>query len=159
MKKEEQKKLEIVVMAVVFVLLAMALILKKRNSESLFVGDVKSEGEYVKLGELSEVKSLYSSFDEIKYISKDHKTYSLIEALNKNIVSIDYILEKGNTTNALNDGGSLIYSLDNGFVNKKVSIVKCHRIKDDDNNSYVEDVYILNFDPMSKIDSFDTICK
>lgn len=112
------------------------------GKEKLTVSNKVSNNNYVSIYTLSDNKKIYSEYTSVKYKSKD-----LNEALKNNLTTMDKLIKSSKRNSALNDGGTIIYYF------KNYDIVKCH--KTTDNNSYIEDYYIVS--DADKI--IDNLCK
>lgn len=92
-------------------------------------------------------KKIYSQYNEIKYITND-KEISLSEAIENGLINIENLMLVDNIISELNDGGSVLYKLNNVTIKPNVVLLKCHALDgytDDSQteNRYIEDIYFL----------------
>ena len=92
-------------------------------------------------------KKIYSQYNEIKYIAND-KEISLSEAIENGLINIENLMLVDNIISEFNDGGSVLYKLNNVTIKPNVVLLKCHALDgytDDSQteNRYIEDIYFL----------------
>ena len=92
-------------------------------------------------------KKIYSQYNEIKYIAND-KEISLSEAIENGLINIENLILVDNIISEFNDGGSVLYKLNNVTIKPNVVLLKCHALDgytDDSQieNRYIEDIYFL----------------
>lgn len=92
-------------------------------------------------------KKIYSQYNEIKYIT-NNKEISLSEAIENGLINIENLMLVDNIISELNDGGSVLYKLNNVTIKPNVVLLKCHALDgytDDSQteNRYIEDIYFL----------------
>lgn len=102
--------------------------------------------EFYIVGMLSN-KKIYSQYNEIKYIAND-KEISLSEAIETRLINIENLMLVDNIISEFNDGGSVLYKLNNVTIKPNVVLLKCHALDgytDDSQteNRYIEDIYFL----------------
>lgn len=129
---------KIIIPVTVFIIivgLVIAFLIIKGNGK-LIIDDKKLNDSYIKLFEVSENSKVYSQFSNIKYKYKKNE-YALEEALKDNIVTIEKLMNGAKSKEALNDGGTIIYSFDD------YKIIKCYKMNPIENN-YIKDIYIVD---------------
>ncbi len=92
-------------------------------------------------------KKIYSQYNQIKYIAND-KEISLGEAIENGLINIENLMLVDNIISEFNDGGSVLYKLNNVTIKPNVVLLKCHALDgytDDSQteNRYIEDIYFL----------------
>ena len=74
--------------------------------------------------------TVYSKFFNIDYKDSNTDAISLSKALKKNKITVDQIIERADGTDALNDGGTMIYEYHadkNEITDTDFVIIKCNR--------------------------------
>lgn len=99
-------------------------------------------------------KKIYSQYNEIKYITND-KEVLLSEAIKNGLINIENLMLVDNIISELNDGGSVLYKLNNVTIKPNVVLLKCHALDgytDDSQteNRYIEDIYFLEKNLLGK---------
>lgn len=133
---------------IVVILFGFVAYFNLRNVPQIRVGDEKLNDSFLKIYTISDNKALYTSFYNIDYVTKNG-SFSLGDALNKNLISLEVIKSKSTSSDELNDGGTIIYQYKKGkFSNKDFVLVDCNVIDGS------KDVYII-----SGFDYTNSVCK
>ncbi len=162
-----KKKITCLLIALVFSIIGLFLFIKmqyshnngtqttgKDNNQNLNVENKKITNFNLKFTENKNSKVSIKFFDKYMqhnmyyynsnielYLCENSECYLINDALNKNMVSLENILEKSISKNSAYDGGSSIYYFDN------FNIVVCHKQRVDSNDkniTYNENIYIGN---------------
>lgn len=105
------------------------LILKVNNTTKLFFNNTLEQPEVLLT---IDDRNIYSIYENNKY-----QSISLKEAFNKNIISLNDLINNMELNDTANDGGSKIYFSDK-IANEPFYVIECKTL--DGNN----DIYILN---------------
>lgn len=79
---------------------------------------------------------LYSELGDIDVFLSDG-SFKLSDAISKNMIGLDEVIDRMNYVSEVNDGGSILYEYkvsDNGLFNVNLMLVKCHKIIDGSND-------------------------
>lgn len=81
--------------------------------------------DYIEIYEFSDSSKVYSIFSDINVKFDNGNIYSLSNALDKKLLTIDDIINKMNFYGEVNDGGTKTYESGDGFSNVEFTISKC----------------------------------
>lgn len=138
----KNKKLIVLGGTISIILLTFCMIIipfMKHSNENLEFGNQKSD-IYKKIYTFKDGKKIYTNLSKINYISWNKREYSLEEALKKRKIDLDKILDGFEQTDALNDGGTRVYSVKKNarYINKNIKIFICKTV------SGIKDIYITD---------------
>lgn len=113
-------------------LLLFSLLLVGCNSdrETLVLGTDLEDG-LLKVYEFEDGTTLYSQFSMNYFYQNDGKLFSLEEALSRNLITVDKILQRTEFYTEANDGGSTVYRYSTEkrkYANRDFTIVKCNTL-------------------------------
>ena len=136
MTKLKENKVLIIGTIIFIVLLIFFLSIR---CEKINIGSNKLEKSYIRIYKTNKIE-LLTQYTDIKFITQDEEEYSLKEALNKKIISIEDILTKSSKQMLLKDGTKIYYYDDQSKIktNTKFEIIICN------NKMYLIDKYENN---------------
>ena len=82
--------------------------------------------DYIEIYEFSDSSKVYSIFSDINVKFDNGNIYSLSNALDKKLLTIDDIINKMNFYSEVNDGGTKTYESSASFSNVEFAISKCY---------------------------------
>jgi len=147
-----RKKYIIIIGVVLVISIVGVLVIRKHtNITSLLIGDTLLD-TYQKIYSVSSSKRVYTIYEDIRAKSENGKTYSLETALKNGYITIDELIDKSDSYDGFNDGGSVIYYYKVGeFTNKNFTLVTCNSsVENGDNHN----IYIVPNDS-----KYADICK
>lgn len=116
----------------IFLVILLMLVSGCGSKPKLLISEEEIPSDLIEIYKVNENTTIYAEF-EISYRSKDG-LINLRDALDKGFITIEDIMNKMESVDALNDGGSISFKYEtkmNDLANKDFYLVRCKKLNDE----------------------------